>query len=319
MDFRKHAVIHAGAQLGENVEIGPFCYIDKDVVIGDGTWIGSNVTIFAGARIGKRCKIMPNSIIAGVPHNMKYKVESNTAEIDDDTWIGSNVTVFEGARIGKSCEIFPGAVIAGIPQDLKFAGEKTTAEIGDRTTIREYVTVNRGTKEAWKTVVGSDCLLMAYAHVAHDCHIGDHVILANNVTLAGHVVIEDWAILEGLVAVQQFMCIGQHSFVAGGSLVRKNVPPYVKAAREPLSYVGVNSVGLTRRKFSESQIHLIHEIYRRLYVSSYNTDQALEIIENEFSPSEERDNILNFVKRFSNDKGIMRGFRGLNGSSVNED
>jgi len=319
MDFRKHSVIHAGAQIGENVEIGPFCYIDKDVVIGDGTWIGSNVTIFGGARIGKRCKILPNSIIAGAPQNVKYNVESNTAEIGDDTWIGSNVTVFEGARIGKSCEIFPGAVIAGIPQDLKFAGEKTTAEIGDRTTVREYVTVNRGTKEAWKTVVGSDCLLMAYAHVAHDCRIGDHVILANNVTLAGHVVIEDWAILEGLVAVQQFMCIGQHSFVAGGSLVRKNVPPYVKAAREPLSYVGVNSVGLTRRKFSESQIHLIHEIYRRLYVSSYNTNQALEIIENEFSPSEERDNILDFVKKFRGDTGIMRGFRGLNGSSINED
>jgi len=319
MDFRKHSIIHAKAQIGDHVEIGPFCYIDEDVIIGDGTWIGSNVTILKGARIGKGCKILPNSVIAGVPQNLKYEVEKNTAEIGDNTWIGSNVTIFEGARIGSDCEIFPGAVIAGIPQDLKFRGEKTTAEIGDRTTVREYVTVNRGTKEAWKTEVGSDCLLMAYAHVAHDCSLGDHVILANNVNLAGHVVIEDWAILEGLVAVQQFIRIGQHSFVAGGSLVRKNVPPYVKAAREPLSYVGINAVGLNRRKFSDESIHLIHDIYRVLFVSGRNTNQALEVIENEFDPSEERDNILQFVKKFSADAGIMRGFRGLNGSSINED
>lgn len=232
--------------------------------------------------------------------------------IGDGTWIGPNVTIFEGARIGKHVKIFPGAVISGIPQDLKFQGEETTAEIGDHTTVREYVTVNRGTSYANKTVVGKHCLLMAYVHVAHDCILGDRVILANNVNLAGHVEIQDWAILEGLVAVQQFVKIGQHSFIAGGSLVRKNVPPYVKAAREPLSYAGVNNIGLRRRNFTEDQIQNIQDIYRILFVKGYNTSHALEIIEGELEISTERENILQFIK--GADAGIMRSFQKVNGT-----
>ena len=175
------------------------------------------------AKIGKGVTIGPFTYI------------DKNVEIGEGTWIGPNVTIFEGARIGKNCKIFPGAVISGIPQDLKFKGEETTAEIGDNTTIREYVTVNRGTAYLGKTVVGSNSLLMAYVHIAHDCIVGNNVILANNVGLAGHVEVEDWAILEGRVGVQQFIKIGMHVFIAGGSLVRKHVPPYVKAAREPLS------------------------------------------------------------------------------------
>lgn len=237
--------------------------------------------------------------------------------IGDHTWIGPNVTIFEGSRIGDHCRIFPGAVIAGIPQDLKFQGEKTTVEIGNYTTIREFVTVNRGTKYANRTVVGDHCLLMAYVHIAHDCVIGSHVILANNVNLAGHVIIEDWAILEGLVAVQQFIKIGAHSFVAGGSLVRKNVPPYVKAAREPLSYAGVNSIGLRRRHFNTEQINEIQEIYRIIFVKGYSTSHALEIIEDSLEPTEERESILDFIR--SADPGIMRGFQQINGRNLDED
>lgn len=237
--------------------------------------------------------------------------------VGDGTWIGPSVTLFEGGRIGKNCKIFPGAVIAGIPQDLKFKGEKTTAEIGDNTTIREYVTVNRGTSYANTTKVGSHCLIMAYAHVAHDCILGDHVILANNVNLAGHVQVDDWAILEGLVAVQQFIHIGKHSFIAGGSLVRKHVPPFVKAAREPLSYAGVNSIGLRRRQFKTEKINEIQEIYRILFVKGYSTSHALEIIEDSLEPTDERNAILDFIK--SADPGIMRGFQQLNGKNPDED
>lgn len=234
--------------------------------------------------------------------------------IGDGTYIGPHVTVYNGARIGKNVRIFPGAVISGIPQDLKFKGEVTTAEIGDGTTIREYVTVNRGTAYARKTVVGKNCLLMAYVHIAHDCQLGDHVILANNVNLAGHVIIEDYAILEGLVGVQQFIKIGCHSFVAGGSLVRKNVPPYVKAAREPLSYAGVNSIGLRRRHFTTEQINLIQDIYRILYVKGLNTTHALEKIEEEVAPSPERETILKFIRNA--EPGIMKGFQQINGNNV---
>lgn len=237
--------------------------------------------------------------------------------IGDDTWIGPNVTIFEGARIGKGVQIHPGAVISGVPQDLKFKGEITTAEIGDKTIIREYVTVNRGTSYANKTVIGKQCLIMAYAHVAHDCVLGDHVILANNVALAGHVEIEDWAILEALAAVQQFTRIGQHSFIAGGSLVRKSVPPYIRAAREPLSYVGVNKVGLSRRNFTVDQINHIHEIYRIMFVKGYNLSNALEIVDSSIDASEEKSNILKFIR--STERGILRGFNQLNGSELYED
>lgn len=234
-------------------------------------------------------------------------IEKNVI-IGEGTWIGSNVTIMEGARIGKNCRIFPGAVIAAIPQDLKFAGEESIVRIGDNTTIREFVTVNRGTKANMETVIGNNCLIMAYAHIAHDCIVGNNCILANAVNLAGHITIEDWAIVGGLSAVHQFVKIGQHTMISGGSLVRKDVPPYTKAAREPLSYVGVNSVGLRRRGFSQDQINQIHEIYRHIYLKGYNVSQAAEIIEANMPVTNERDEILSFISNST--RGIMRGYSG---------
>jgi UDP-N-acetylglucosamine acyltransferase len=250
--------------------------------------------IHPNAKIGSNVKVDPFTTI------------HEDVEIGEGTWIGSSVTIMPGARIGKNCRIFPGAVISAIPQDLKFEGEKTTAEIGDNCTLREFVTVNRGTKASGKTFIGSNCLLMAYAHVAHDCMIGDHVILANCANLAGHVEIENHAILEGMVAVQQFVRIGEHAFITGGSLVRKNVPPYVKAAREPLAYAGINAVGLRRRKFSEDAIRVIEDTYRILYVRENNVSRAVGMIQREIPASEERDRIIDFI--LSSPKGIMKGY-----------
>ncbi len=249
--------------------------------------------IHPNAKIGSNVTISPFAYI------------DDNAVIGDGTWIGPNVTVFKGARIGKNCRIFPGAVIAAIPQDLKFKGEETTAEIGDNTTIRECVTINRGTTDKMKTSVGSNCLLMAYVHVAHDCIIGNNTIIANSVNLAGHVEIEEWTILEGLVAVQQFVKIGAHSFITGGSLVRKNVPPFTKAAREPLQYIGINSVGMRRRGFSNERVLEIEDIYRTLYVKGHNVTNALAIIEQEAPASVEKEQILNFIRESKD--GIMRG------------
>ena len=226
-------------------------------------------------------------------------------EIGDNTWIAPNATIMDGARIGKNCKIFPGAVISAIPQDLKFSGEITTAEIGDNTIIRECVTINRGTIDKHKTVVGSNCLLMAYVHVAHDCILGNNIVIANSVNLAGHVTIEDFVILEGLVAVQQFVKIGAHAFITGGSMVRKNVPPFVKAAREPLSYVGINSVGLRRRGFSNEAILQIEDIYRTIYIKGYNVTNAINIVEHEAPSFKEKEEILKFIRESTN--GIMRG------------
>ncbi|AFD09074.1 acyl-ACP--UDP-N-acetylglucosamine O-acyltransferase [Solitalea canadensis] len=227
-------------------------------------------------------------------------------EIGEGTWIGSNVTIMDGARIGKNCRIFPGAVISAVPQDLKFGGEYTTAVIGDGTTIRECVTVNRGTNDRKETRIGKNCLLMAYTHVAHDCIIGDNCILANAVQLAGHVTVDDWAIIGGTSAVHQFVSIGAHVMVSGGSLVKKDIPPYTKAGREPLSYVGINSVGLRRRGFDSAQINQIQEVYRILFMKNYNTTKALDIIDAEIAPTEERDEIVNFIR--NSNRGIMKGF-----------
>lgn len=255
--------------------------------------------------ISPLASIHPNAKIAeGVSIDAFASIGADVV-IGKDSWIGPNAVIMDGARIGENCKIFPGAVISAIPQDLKFSGEVTTAEVGNNTTIREFVTINRGTSDRNKTVVGSNCLLMAYVHVAHDCSIGNHVILANSVNLAGHVTIEDFAILEGLVAVQQFVTIGEHSFVTGGSLVRKNVPPYVKAAREPLSYVGINSVGLKRRGFSNEAILQIEDIYRTIYVKGYNVTNAVKIVELEAPKSIEKDIIIEFINKSTN--GIMRG------------
>jgi UDP-N-acetylglucosamine acyltransferase len=203
-------------------------------------------------------------------------------------------------------KIFPGAVISAVPQDLKFGGEDTIAVIGDNTVIRECVTINRGTTDKYKTVVGKNCLVMAYVHIAHDCQIGNNCILANALQIAGHVQVDDFAIIGGSTAVHQFVRIGAHVMISGGSLVRKDVPPFSKAAREPLSYCGINSIGLRRRGFSNDKINEIQEIYRTIYLKGYNNSKALDIIELNFSPSRERDEILNFIR--SSDRGIMKGF-----------
>jgi UDP-N-acetylglucosamine acyltransferase len=226
-------------------------------------------------------------------------------EIGEGSWIGPNVTVMSGARIGQHCQVFPGAVIGAVPQDLKFAGEHTTAVIGDYTVLRECVTVNRGTVDRGRTVVGSHCLLQAYVHVAHDCIIGDHCVISNSVQIAGHVTVGDWAILGGTSAIHQFVTIGPHAFLGGGSLVRKDIPPFVKAAREPLTYAGINSVGLRRRGFSEEQINDLHNLYRLLFLGGMNTQDALARIEAEIRPSAERDLAVEFVRAAT--RGIIKG------------
>lgn len=252
------ANVHPEAKIGANVIIEPFATVEKDVIIGDGTWIGAGAVIRNGARIGKNCKI-------------------------------------------DSC-----AVIAGLPQDLKFKGEYTTVEIGDNTTIREYVTVNRGTSAKNTTKIGNNCLVMSYVHVAHDCIIGNNVILAGYTGLAGEVVIDDWVITGGSTVVHQFVHIGAHAFISGGSLVRKDVPPYVKAAREPLAYVGLNSLGLRRRGFTNDAINTIQECYRNLYLKGMNNSQAIEYIETNLPAIPERDEIVQFVR--GSKRGIMKGY-----------
>ncbi len=232
-------------------------------------------------------------------------IEKNVI-VGEGTWIGSNVTIMEGARIGKNCKIFPGAVISAIPQDLKYEGEDTTVKIGDNTTIREFVTINRGTKANMETIVGKNCLLMAYVHIAHDCIVGDNVILANGATLAGHIEIQDWAIIGGLSAVHQFVQVGQHAMISGGGMARKDVPPYTKAGREPLSYVGINSIGLRRRGFTSDQINQIQEIYRIIFLKNKNVTQAVNFIEANIPATPERDEILAFIARST--RGIMRGY-----------
>ncbi|MBS9463602.1 acyl-ACP--UDP-N-acetylglucosamine O-acyltransferase [Flagellimonas sp. 389] len=250
--------------------------------------------VHPGAKIAKNVVIEPFTTI------------HNNVTIGEGTWIGSNVTIMEGARIGKNCNIFPGAVISATPQDLKYKGEETTVHIGDNTTIRECATINKGTADRMKTIIGNNCLIMAYCHVAHDCFIGDGCIFSNNSTLAGHVTIGKNVVLAGMVAVHQFVSIGNHAFVTGGSLVRKDVPPFVKAAREPLSYVGINSVGLRRRGITADKIREVQNIYRILYQKNYNNSQAASIIEAEMEATPERDEILQFIR--DSQRGIMKGY-----------
>lgn len=250
--------------------------------------------IHPGAKIAKSTVIEPFSTIY------------DDVEIGEGTWIGPNVTIMEGARIGKNCKIFPGTVISAVPQDLKYQGENTQTIIGDNTTIRECVTVNKGTNALGYTKIGDNCLIMATAHIAHDCVIGNHVILVNGVGLAGHIVIGDHAFIGGMSAVHQFTMIGEHAFIAGGSLVRKDVPPFVKAARNPLSYAGINSIGLRRRGFTPEKIAEIQNLYRILFQKNKNTSQALAIIEAEFEATKERDQIIQFLQNSS--RGVMKGY-----------
>ena len=250
--------------------------------------------------------VHPDAIIAKNVVIEPFTTIDKNVKIGQGSWIGPNVTIMEGTRIGKNCNIFPGAIIGAVPQDLKFKGEKTTAEIGDNTTIRECVTVNRGTLSRGKTTLGSNCLVMAYSHIAHDCFVGNNCIFSNNSTLAGDVTVGEYVILAGMTAVHQFCSIGSHAFVAGGSLVRKDIPPFVKAAREPLSYAGINSIGLRRRGFTPEKIKEIQDIYRTLYQKNLNNTQATQIIEAEMEASTERDDILLFIRE--SQRGIMKGY-----------
>lgn len=227
-------------------------------------------------------------------------------EIGEGTRIGSNVTILEGARIGKNCTIFPGAVIGAIPQDLKFRGEETYAIIGDNTVLREYVTVNRGTASKGRTVVGNNCLIMAYSHIAHDCYVGNNIIISNATQLAGEVIVDDFAIIGGGTLVHQFCHLGSHIMIQGGALINKDVPPYVKAAREPISYAGINSIGLRRRNFSSDTIREIQDIYRYLYLSGLNVSDAVTRIEAELPATPERDEIIMFVR--NSKRGIIKGY-----------
>ncbi|MCB9230300.1 MAG: acyl-ACP--UDP-N-acetylglucosamine O-acyltransferase [Bacteroidia bacterium] len=254
------------------------------------------------AKIGENVEIGPFSVIAG------------DVEIGDGTWIGPHVVIDNGARIGRDCRIFAGAVISTIPQDLKFQGEYTTAEIGDRTVIREYATINRGTSYSHRTVVGSDTLIMAYAHIAHDCIVGHNAIVANAVNMGGHVEIGNWAIIGGMCAIHQFTRVGDHAILAGGAKIMKDIPPFVKVAGVyPVTYGGVNSIGLKRRGFTKEQIHLIQDIYRIIYQSGMNNTQALEVLENDFPQSKEGNEIIEFIR--ATKRGLMRG----NGGTLDHD
>ncbi len=252
------------------------------------------------ASIHPKAKLGTNVIVDA------FAVVNDNVTIDDNTHIMSGVVVMPFSKIGKNCHIFPGAVIGAIPQDLKYAGEETTVEIGDNTTIRESVTVNRGTKEKWKTVVGSNCLLMAYSHIAHDCFVGDHVILANGVQLAGHVEVGDFAIIGGLCGVQQFTRIGKHAYIGGQSAIRKDVPPYVRAAREPISFIGINVVGLHRRKFPQQDIETISKIYHCLFVGNHSISSGINLINEGVAEGPFKDEILTFIK--NSKTGIIRRY-----------
>ncbi len=238
------------------------------------------------------------------------KIESFTTiyedvEIGDGTVIGPNVTIYPGARIGKNCQIFPGAVISAVPQDLKFHGEYTTTEIGDNSVIRECVTIHRGTDDRNKTKIGKNCLLMCYVHIAHDCFLGDNVIIANNTNLAGHVTVGDWAIVEGMVGVQQFVNIGDHAFVAGMTSVRKDVPPFIRAAREPLSYAGVNSIGLRRRGMEDKIVKNVEDLYRIIFVLNNSVSKGVAQAQKELESNEILTQVIDFIEK--SEKGIIKG------------
>lgn len=245
------------------------------------------------ARIGKNVTIGP-----------WVTIEADVV-IGDNTSIGANVCIMSGTRIGKNCQIFPGAIVGAIPQDLKYNGEDTTLEIGDNVIIREYCTLNRGTRANYKTVIGNNCLLMAYVHVAHDCVIGEHCILANNATLAGHVEIEEYVILGGMTAVHQFVQIGAYALIGGGTLLNKDVPPYIRISRYPASYIGVNTVGLRRKGFSSTEIRNIQDIYHQLFVEHRNVSKGIKYIEKNLEDTQARQRILGFTRASKN--GIVKG------------
>ena len=255
--------------------------------------IRNNIFIHKDSIIGKNSKIDPFSYIG------------ENVIIGDNCWIGNNVTLYPGSKLGNNVKVFPGAVISSEPQDLKFEGEKTTVEIGDNTTIREFVTISRGTNDRLKTSIGKNCLVMAYSHIAHDCIINDDCVIVNNVQIGGHVIVDNFAIVGGGTLIHQFSKIGAHTMIAGGSLVRKDIPPFCKAGKEPLSFKGVNTIGLKRRNFTSESINQIQNIYRIIYLEGRNTSQAINKIENDIKDSNEKKVVLDFIK--NSDRGIIKG------------
>lgn len=255
--------------------------------------------------IHKFTDIHPDARIgAGTVINNFVTIEEDV-EIGENCWIGSSAVIMKGARIGNNVRIFPGAVIAAIPQDLKFGGETSLVEIGDNTTVREYATINRGTSAAGTTRVGKNCLIMAYCHIAHDCIVGDNCVLANNASLAGHIEVGNFVVIGGMTAVHQFTKIGDHVMLGGYSKVRSDVPPFIKAARDPLSYAGVNAIGLKRRGFSQDRIHHIQDIYRILFVHGSNVKRSIEQIEEKVVESDDKKFILDFLKNST--RGLIKG------------
>ena len=250
-----------------------------------GTSIHTHAIVSPKAQLGDNVAIGPFTII------------EDDVVIGNGTTIASNVLIANGARIGKECKIHHGAVLGTLPQDLKFHGEATTLEVGDHTVIREYTTLNRGTLARHKTTVGSHCFIMAYAHIAHDCMVGNNVVLANSVNMGGHVVIEDHVIIGGIVAVHQFSLVGAHAMIGGGFRITKDVPPYVLAGSEPLSYKGLNVVGLRRRNFSPEKIRNLENAYRLIYYSNLNVSQAIEKIKGEIELTTEVQHIIDFIEK----------------------
>ncbi len=255
------------------IEIHPTAVVDKDAQISENVTVGAFAVVDADVVIGEGTSIGPHTYIAN------------------------------GARIGKNCRIHNGAVVATLPQDLKFGGESTLFEIGDNTTIREFCTLNRGTLAHGKSSIGSNCLLMAYAHVAHDCEVGNNVIMANGVQLGGHVTIEEWAIIGGMTPVHQFCHVGQHCMVGGAFRVVQDIPPYILASDEPLRFAGLNSIGLRRRGFSSETLLQLKRVYKVLYRSNLNVTQALERIKAEFEMIPEIQNVVRFIE--TSDRGII--------------
>lgn len=249
--------------------------------------------------IGKTAIICENIRIGN------FTTIENDVIIGNNTWIGNNVNILSGSRIGENCQIHSGSVLGGIPQDLKYNGEQTFLEIGNGTIIREFVTINKGTKSKGKTRIGGNNLIMANAHIGHDSFIGDNCIIGFNVGMAGEVIVGDWATISGLTAIHQFSIIGKHSMITGMSRVVKDVPPYVLAAREPLTYVGLNIVGLNRRGFEFYKIEELRKIYRIIFQEKRNISFALELVKNQFKQTEERDLILKFIEESS--RGIIKG------------
>ena len=257
--------------------------------------ISPHAIIHPNATLGKRVHIEPFATIHADVH------------IGDDCWVGSHAIVYDGSRIGHHVRIFPGAIIGSDPQDLKYIGEQTYLYIDDYATIREYCTINRGTMATGSTRIRAHALIMAYVHVAHDCIIDEYAVVANSVNLAGHVSIGRYAIVGGMTAVHQFVRIGDHSFIGGGTLVRKDVPPYIKVAREPLAYTGVNSIGLKRRGFKSEVINHIQEIYRVMFIRHNNISIAMETLRDRFGTDEYLEEVLVFVSQ--SERGIVKGFR----------